>query len=219
MKIVETKPNYWLVDVTEYNHFVFADLATAESKHHHLIKKAGNYTGLVANKLSERYSKTAIVVCESTKYYKGSLRDLYSRAYLPLFKRICFAAGHNAAFGLKINLLELNSFLNKLERIDTLFSIENIANEPIIVEHEYANPDPALIEDIALYNEFSGSTIPVAYISKRLVGYMPYERNSYYERYEWGDTYFIQSDYKIDFGTKMIIQPIRSGRTKLLYQG
>ena len=110
-------------------------------------------------------------------------------------------------------MLELNSFLNKLERIDTLFSIENIANEPIIVEHEYANPDPALIEDIALYNEFSGSTIPVAYISKRLVGYMPYER------YEWGDTYFIQSDYKIDFGTKMIIQPIRSGRTKLLYQG
>jgi single-stranded DNA-specific DHH superfamily exonuclease len=208
-----------LVDVTEYNHFVFSDLATAESKHHHLVRKAENYTGLVANKLSERYNKTAIVVCESTKYYKGSLRDLYSRAYLPLFKRICFAAGHNAAFGLKINLLELNSFLNKLERIDTLFSIENIANEPIIVEHEYANPDPSLIEDIALYNEFSGSTIPVAYISKRLVGYMPYERNSYYEKYGWGDTYFIQSDYKIDFGTKMIIQPIRSGRTKLLYQG
>ena len=76
-----------------------------------------------------------------------------------------------------------------------------------------------MIEDIALYNEFSGSTIPVAYISKRLVGYMPYERNSYYEKYGWGDTYFIQSDYKIDFGTKMIIQPIRSGRTKLLYQG
>lgn len=213
-----TKQLVDLIDVQEYENFVIADLMSAVSKNKYLSDKVYNYTGLVANKLSERYCKTAIVYCQYNNFYKGSVRDLYGKNYLSIFRHICYAAGHNSAFGIKINLLDLQSFLSKLERIDNRYSITTIPNEPIIVQYEYAEPDCALIEDMALYNEFSGNNVPVVYLSKKLIGAMPWTRNAYYHRYDWGD-YFIQSDYAIEFGTKMLIKPIRSGRTKLLYQG
>lgn len=207
-----------LVDVSELDNFVFADLGTAVNKDKTLARRTYNYTGLVANKLSERYYKTAIVICSTDSYYKGSVRDLYGKNYLNIFQHICYAAGHNAAFGLKINFLDLDYFLERVARVDERYSITGIPNEPLIVKHEYAMPDNALIEDIALYNEFSGNEIPVAYLYKQLIGNMRESQNSYYYSYSWGD-YFVQSDYHIDFGTKMIIKPIKSGRTKLLYQG
>ena len=212
-----TKQLVDLIDVTEYDNFVVADLKSSIDKNPALNKKAHNYTGLVANKLSERYGKTAIVYCLYNNYYKGSLRDLHSKDYLSIFKHLCYAAGHNAAFGIKINLLELQDFINKIERIDARYSITSIPNEPIIVMHEYVSPDSTLVEDIALYNEFSGNAIPVVYIYKRLIGAMPETKNAYYYRYDWGD-YFVQSDHQIELGTKMLIKPIKSGRTKLLYQ-
>lgn len=207
-----------LIDAEEYENFVFADLETANAKHKKFIKYPQNYTGLVANKLSERYGKTAIVVCEHNNIYKGSVRDLHGKSYLQIFKQICYAAGHNSAFGLKINLLDLPHFKRQIAHIDDRYSIVKIPNEPIVIQYEYAEPDSALIEDIALYNEFSGDSVPVVYICKQLIGAMRERQTSYYYRYDWGD-YFVQSDYHIDFGTKMLIKPIKSGITKLLYQG
>lgn len=214
----DTKLLVDLIDVQELDHFVIADLETAEAKHGNYVRNPENYTGLVANKISERYNKTAIVYYECNRFFKGSVRDLYGKSYLNIFKHICYAAGHNSAFGLKINLLDMSYFLQRLEYIDNYYSIEDVPNEPIIVNYNYNTPDNTLIEDMALYNEFSGNTIPIAFICKSLIGAMRETQNSYYYRYDWGD-YFIQSDYHIDFGTKMIIKPIRSGRVKLLYQG
>ena len=208
-----------LIDVVEYEHFVIANEQTALDKCPTLLKNPQNYTGLIANKLSERYRKTSIVYALNNNYYKGSVRDLYGRSYLPIFKNFCYAAGHNAAFGIKINLLDLNYFFSRIEKIDTHYSIDTIPNEPIVVKHEFNSPDNTMIEDIALYNEFSGNSIPVAFFSKQLVGAMQEKVTRYYHRYDWGTDYFIQSDYAINFGTKMLIKPIRSGRTKLLYQG
>lgn len=207
-----------LVDVEELEHFVYANLDSAVEKNEYLNRKAYNYTGLVANKLSQRYNKTAVVICTHNDHYKGSVRDLYGRHYLELFKKMGYAEGHNSAFGIQIRFLDLREYRNRLDLIDKKYSIDSIPNEPIIIQHEYAEPDSTLLNDIALYNEFSGSAIPVTYIYKQLVGAMKESKNAYYYKYDWGD-FFVQSEHKLDFATKMIIKPIHSGRIKLLYQG
>ena len=136
-----------------------------------------------------------------------------------MFQQICYAAGHSSAFGLKINLLELDYFLERIERIDARYSIADIPNEPLIIKHEFSEPDDIMIEDMALYNEFSGNSVPVSYIYKQLIGAMRETKTAYYYKYDWGPNYFIQNDYSIDLGTKMLIKPVKSGRTKLFYQG
>ena len=207
-----------LVDIEQMQHFVLCNLQTAADKHPKYFANLPNYTGLVANKLAERFGKTAVVYCEAQNEYKGSVRDPYSRVYLPLFQQICYAGGHGPAFGLKIKLFELNTFLKKLETIDQYFHITDVENKPIIIPHEYAVPDDGLIEDIALYNEFSGNHLPIVYIQKSIIGALKPKQTSYYWRYDWGDTYFIQSDFPLEFGSKVLIKPVHTARTKLLAQ-
>ena len=206
-----------ITDVVEIDNFVISDLGSALQKSNLEFFNVQNYTGLIANKLCERYGKTAIVYLFYNNYYKASLRDLYGRNYLNLFQQLCYAGGHDSAFGMKIRLLELNNFLSDLTKIDQLYHIDTISNEPIIIPYEFQTPDSVLIEDMATYNEFSGNKVPVALLKKSLVGGMREQMTKYYYRYYWGD-YFVQSDYHLDFGTKMILKPIRSSCTKLLYQ-
>lgn len=206
-----------IADVIEMENFVVSDLSTALGKSSLDFTNVQNYTGLIANKLCERYGKTAIVYLKFNNYYKASLRDLYGRDYLNLFQQLCYAGGHASAFGMKIRLLELNNFLSDLTKIDQMFHIDTVANVPIILPYEFQTPDNVLIEDMALYNEFSGNKVPVALLKKSLVGNMPEQITKYYYKYAWGD-YYVQSDFHLDFGTKMILKPIRSKVTKLLYQ-
>lgn len=205
-----------IVDYEELNNFVYSDLESAYEKGGFRMRNLQNYTGLVANKLSEKCGKTAIVFCEYEGQYKGSVRDLSGKNYLKLFKQLGFAEGHNSAFGIKIKLFELPRYLDRVKRIDDKFFITDM-NEPMLIEHEFANPDNGLIEDIALYNEFSGNAIPICYVQKRLIGAMKEYKSAYYYKYQWGD-YYVQSDHSILFGTKMLLKPIISGQTKLLYQ-
>lgn len=205
-----------LVDVEVLNYFVVSDLKTAEAKGLAGIYQMQNYTGLVANKLAERYGKSAIVYCEYNYEYKGSFRDLYGRNYLPVFQKIGFAQGHNSAFGLKIDLFSLDQYLDTLRHIDEKHFIAEI-NAPIIIDYNYALPDEGLIRDIALYNEFSGYKTPVCYLQKSLIGDMPERKTPYNYKYAWGE-FYIQSDFPITFGTKMLVKPIISKNIKLLYQ-
>ena len=206
-----------LVDVVHLKNFVYCNLQSAQVKSSLPFKNIHNYTGLVANKLNSIYGKTAVVFCEYGGIYKGSLRDQFSRNYLRLFQNICYAAGHNSAFGIQIKLLDLPNFIKSLELIDARYSIEAVNNEPIIINYNYNTPDSVLIEDIALYNEFSGHNLPVALLSKQLIGNMPETQTSYYYRYAWGD-YFVQSEHKLDFGSDLLLKPIKSKTTKLICQ-
>lgn len=206
-----------IVDAEPLKNFVVCNLASAVEKTDMPFYNLQNYTGLVANKLAERYGRTAVAYYEFQNAYKGSVRDQYGRDYLNIFRQICYAGGHNSAFGLKINLLELEAFLESLYRIDLHYSIDTVGNEPIIIEHNYSIPDDAMIEDMALYNEFSGNSVPVAFIAKQLIGAMREMPTKFNYKYPWGK-YFVQSDYSLCFGTKMIVKPIKSGVTKLLFQ-
>lgn len=206
-----------IIEVAEYNHFVVGDLQSVEDYYGVDEYKIYNYTGLVANMLSERYGKAAVVHCFAGSEIKGSVRDTFSRDYLSLFRNICNAGGHAAAFGFHLGVFDLDNFLNNLRYIDKYFSIDDIHNEPIVLSINSLCPDNVLIEDIARYNEFSGQGLPVAYIKKQVVGSMKEIRTKYNYKYAWGD-YMIQSDHSLNFGTYVLLKPIKSLHTKLLVQ-
>ena len=46
---------------------------------------------------------------------------------------------------------------------------------------------------------------------------MPERKTPYNYKYAWGE-FYIQSDFPITFGTKMLVKPIISKNIKLLYQ-
>ena len=206
-----------LVNVEEMEHFVICNLRTASEKSNVPFSNLQNYTGLVANKLSTRYGKTTVVYCSYQNTYKGSVRDPYSRNYLPIFQQLCYAGGHGPAFGLVIRPFEITAFLKRLLVIDQHFHIEAIGNEPIIIDYNYSEPDDGLIYDIALYNEFSGSFLPVVYLRKQFIGRMKYNKTDWGCSYSWGE-YYIHSDYPIEFGKFMLIKPIWGNKIKLKAQ-
>ena len=91
------------IDYVELNNFILADLKSVSDYFKIYENKLYNYTGLIANKLSDRCGKPAVVYCPMVNYYKGSFRDISGRNYLQIFKQFCSAGGHGAAFGIKID--------------------------------------------------------------------------------------------------------------------
>ena len=111
------------IDYVELNNFILADLKSVSDYFKIYENKLYNYTGLIANKLSDRCGKPAVVYCPMVNYYKGSFRDISGRNYLQIFKQFCSAGGHGAAFGIKIPYLEFESFLHNFKRLDSDFPI------------------------------------------------------------------------------------------------
>ena len=206
-----------IISVNQLNNFVIGDLQSVDKYYNVHENKLYNHTGLVANKLSERYSKPAIVYCKHDLGYKGSVRDIFGRDFLSIFSQLCFAGGHSAAFGIKIKALDLEDFLCDLHRIDNTVSMDSVKNEPIIIDYIYQQPDETLIEDMALFNEFAGQTIPVVLLRKQIVGAIRNVYSEYYYKYRWG-SYDIQSNFALGFGRKVLLKPIHSWCTKLLVQ-
>ena len=206
-----------IIDVAVYDHFVVGDLQSVEEYYNIFEYKIYNYTGLVANMLSEKYGKAAVVHCYTGSEIKGSVRDIFSRDYLTVFSNICNAGGHPSAFGFHLGAFDLDNFLGLLRYLDKYFPIADIHNEPIVLQMNGLHPDETLIEDIALYNEFSGQGLPVVYIKKQVIGSMKEIRTKYNYKYPWGD-YMIQSDHSLNFGTFVLLKPIKSLKTKLLVQ-
>lgn len=197
--------------------FVFADLWSVDQYFDIEYSKLYNYTGYVANELAGKNGKTAVVVCRTGNYYKGSLRDQFGRDYLSIFRQLCSAGGHNSAFGMKIHELDIETFRKDLQRVDELYSIQSVGNEPIIIDIGNSPPDDSLITDMARYNEFTGPKVPVALIRKRMVGDVREEYSNYYYRYSWGP-FTIQSEHKVSFGGTVLIKPFFSWKLKLQVQ-
>lgn len=186
-----------LVTVEELDNFVICDLKPVESI---LRKPLYNYTGLIANKLTDRYNKTAVVYVETADCYKGSVRDKFGRNYLRIFRQLCYAGGHNAAFGIKIPLLELDKFFNMLKLIDLNYSQISREKQPIIEILDGRVPDMFLLHDMAVYNEFSGNELPVAYVQKNVDSSVRSCWTKYGMKYEWGDVK-IRSTGVLDYGS------------------
>ena len=152
-----------------------------------------NIAGLVANKLMAKYQRpccvltkvedirggemilddgTDVIKFAPTKFdisYQGSARGC-DRAGVINFKDICeqtecirFAEGHQGAFGLGINIEDIESFLEKTDEI-----LKDISDEAIYyVDYIYdnCNVNPEHILNIAQYPELWGKDIDEPYIA------------------------------------------------------
>lgn len=200
----------------ELTNFVYTDLGKVNPYYDIETYKLYNYTGLVANQISSVYGKTAVVTCGQLGSIKGSLRDFCGRNYLPLFKQICHAGGHDAAFGFKLNALDYDQFICDLNNIDQKFSIAGIGNAPVIIEiGDWEPADELMLSDAALYNEFASPGVPVVLIRKRITGAITERKTDYYYKYNW-DGVEIQSNSRIAFGHCVDLKPILSWKLKLL---
>lgn len=206
-------------DIIEYrnlDNFIIGNLSSVDGDINIKANKLYNYTGLVANILAGRFSKTAVVYCNTdTGSLKGSVRDQQSRDYLSVFKQFCNAGGHNSAFGINMSYFEFENFIDSIERIDRKFSIESVPNEPIIIKHERVAPDPRLVTDMASYNEFSGSSTPIAFLKHRLLPGLKEYKGKYTYKYKWGD-YYIQSQNRLRQYSEFIAKPTKTSDIKLM---
>ncbi len=200
----------------ELKNFVYTDLGKVSSYYDVETHKLYNYTGLVANQISSVYGKTAVVTCGQLGSIKGSLRDFCGRNYLPVFKQICKAGGHDAAFGFRLNALDYKQFICDLNNIDQKFSIDSVGNAPIIIEiGDWEPADEIMLADAALYNEFASPGVPVVLVRKRITGAITERKTDYNYKYNW-DGVEIQSNSRIAFGHCVDLKPILSWKLKLL---
>lgn len=194
-----------------YNNLVLAsieniDIATASDELYH-------YTGLIANNLSQEYGKPCVVMCDTGSYIKASFRDLYSRNYLDIFKQFSDARGHDSAFAINIPYLGLENFKHNFEIIDKKFSILGVRD---IVEIPMSLPSEEVVNDIALYNEFSSIDIPIAVIVKRndLTCKKSFS-STYPYKYKWGN-FYIESKSRLLEGCKIKIKPVLTHKIRLI---
>lgn len=206
-----------IISVKELDNFILGDLYSVDKYYSVGDNKLANYTGLVANKLAEQYGKTAVVYCKNGVFFKGSVRDPFSRNYLSLFRQFCYAGGHKPAFGLKVRLFDFDDFISNIRNIDENFSINTVSNKPIIISVAGQEPDNVLLEDMASYNEFSGQHLPEVFIKKQIIGSMREIKTAYNYKYVWGG-YYIQSDHQLGFGTTVLLKPVKGITTKLIVQ-
>jgi single-stranded DNA-specific DHH superfamily exonuclease len=189
--------------------FVVANLSSV-AKHVKIHKDLlPNYTGIVANKLAQKYGKVAVVMSDTGHDLKGSLRDILGRNFLEVFKRFCNANGHNAAFGINLKYNEFQDFLSYLRLVDSQGSKHSLSNEPIVVMGNTDKVNPDLLEHMAIYNEFSGGSAPVALIQKVLFDTKSHTKNFFYHEYKWG-SFTIKSKNLIVPGSRLLLQPTRS---------
>lgn len=199
-----------VADIIEYevlDNFIIANLNSVERFVDIGAYKLYNYTGLVANRLADRFGKPAVVWCLWNDEIRGSFRDLLSRSYLKTFQQFCIAGGHDPAFGFHLKPLEFANFLKFLRRVDKKFYIEGEPNRPIIIEHKQREPDDTLLYDVGLYNEFGGNKIPISLVKKMYTSDIK-ESSSKYSgyTYRWGK-YFINSSHRYKYGDYIIFKP------------
>lgn len=202
------------IKVQNLNHIVIGNLNSCEIPV--AYNNLSNYTGQVANNLSQDYGKPCVILCDNGNEIKGSLRDYLSRDYLSVFKQFCDAGGHNAAFGMHIPYKEFNEFMWYVkEKVDKKYYILGL-EEPIVIHHDNIIPDLNLLNAIALYNEFSGIDIPIATISKKnlMSCRSSYSKSSNYS-YTWG-ALTVESTSKLVQGAMIKIKPVLSKRLRLI---
>lgn len=193
--------------------FVIANLSSSGIETQQ--SKLYNYTGVIANNLSQEYGKPCIVLCDDGSQIKGSFRDILGRNYLDIFSQFCRCGGHPAAFGIHIGYMELERFINLIKfTIDKKFSIYGLQDNLIIEINDIVPPVP-LLNKIAEYNEFAGGTLPVALVKKRnLMRELSSFKKDYYT-YMWGDLK-VDSSYKLVKGVYIKIKPVIGSGLKLI---
>ena len=203
---------------TEWENVAVVDLKAISPFYDVKANRLYNYTGLIANKLSEKWGKAVVVCWEMADGYKGSVRDQRGRDYLSSFKRICNAGGHASAFGFQVPKFEYQNFLQALHHVDKYYTQDSAPNAPIVIEYDNDLPDERLLGQIARYNDFCGERVPYIYLLKTMQGSITPVYSSYDYQYRWGDSLSISSKRNLLLGEKLYLKPYVSNSLKLEVQ-
>lgn len=95
-------------------------------------------TGLVANKIMSKYDKPVLLLNEKDDFFFGSGRGHEKtiedfRSWCEQSKLVEFAQGHDNAFGIKIikqNIEKFKDYSRKVEKKDTVYSVDYLGNKP-----------------------------------------------------------------------------------------
>lgn len=196
------------------NNIVYGDLSNLDIPVKH--NKLFNYTGLIANSISQNYGKPCVITCYNGTDIKGSFRDCFSRRYLKIFSQFCKAEGHDAAFGISINNKDYRKFIRYLtDKVDKNFFNLGIP-ELVKIEINENRPDKKLINDIALYNEFAGIECQKAIITKKNNLTLKKSFSKYYPYcYSFG-SFTINSSKKLPPNYNMEIMAIKAEPVRLV---
>lgn len=171
---------------------------------------ARNFTGLVANKLASEYNKPVLCLHQTTPVlWGGSVRDPLSRNALSLFRPLCYAEGHKAAFGVEIPVAELNSILYMLD--DAMASFTDTTESVVIFNWDENPTYQNDIQLMAAFNEFGGQGLPMMLgaltVQPRFKIYQSESKISVY-----GDRQkFLCFVPTLDVGDTMLVKPTLSG--------
>lgn len=125
-----------------------------------------NFTGLIANGISDKYKKPCLTIVLVDRMYKGSIRDIGDCELLDQMSYFMNAEGHKSAFGVKFSPLNLELVE------DFLLSLRCTSNrpDPIVVDSSELDIQTLkkTIKIMADYNEYSGNNIPQAYFLKKV---------------------------------------------------
>jgi single-stranded-DNA-specific exonuclease len=173
-----------------------------------------NYSGLLANKLADRYNKIAVVYGHDGPLIRGSVRDLYGRALLPYFSLFSEAGGHNSAFGLRLGSEDLENFLDNLNILDRNVLDAGSLQDPVIFNGDFmiSRSD---IECIALYNEFAGTDSMPCYVQKKITHEIRLVSSKFNYKYDWGGLSIVAKS-QLRHGSIVLLRPT-SGKGVVLY--
>ena len=196
------------------NNFVITNLNALSDFIDVQYSKLYNYTGLIANELSNRYGKPAIVLCNYSLHIKGSFRDTLSRDFLGTFQTFSNSNGHRSAFGIHIPKNELSQFTSYLEILDRKSLNVTGGSKPLIIKSSLLTRED--IFDMAFYNEFSGNDLPVALLELPSEAVFTPKYNKYYKMYEW-EGYCIKSSKEIRYRNRVLVKPEMGARITLYF--
>jgi len=179
------------------------------------FKHARNFTGILAGQHSDLNKKNTIVTVENElNQFTGSFRG-YAGAKSQFKEQGIYAAGHEEAFGIGINL---NSPLikNKIQTIDfnlnTHTVIKNKANL-IEVDIDTMRNNYAVVNQIAIWNEYLGPGVNPLYLTINFDKYPNKEIADFAKvrKYIIDDVTFVTFDTIAVHSGLQVIEPVKNG--------
>lgn len=169
-----------------------------------------NYSGLIANKISQEEKKMVIVVLKDSQSYAGSFRDFYNRKMLSTFKLFCKADGHDTAFG--IEFANLNEFKRHLRSLSGMTKVST-KNDYDVLSSSLVK-DQEDIQTLSLYNEYM-NVRPRILLTHRCPYARPVRIMRFKKIYNVGLPYNVTSTLPLIEGSNILIEPTISKSVEL----
>lgn len=174
--------------------------------------RARNYTGLVAQRFVSEYNVPVLGLVRTDDTYQGSVRVPFDVNLLSPFKLVCYAEGHDSAFGIEFPVASYKEITYTLDSILRPIEIsDSVSNDTLFLSlDKFSSSDKELLDDlknISVYNEFCGRGIPSVFVTLTLNRNHSIYRSEKYTRIKWGSLSIISFKGYPAVGDKLIMKP------------